>query len=282
MSHKKKKTWAVAILAAVLIAGTAAAANFAAMHKFKNFSNDVLSSWDGLVDQIYDTADGERPDYTALENAAEDLTDKFEYNKRFYGTLCRIYRMPCEETDYGKDFYNEILNRLEYFDSEWIEKAGLDDIHDEKVRAELLREVNDITDLLYIMSMKPGGDVEMMPDEQAQEFTRYAAKAAKPEKENLLKACSLDKEEELAGGKSMRLYSMKNPERFFPELQQMTEVLESDGLFIEYVSKDGKQVTLKYTDWGDCGIYVYDETTDTLFEIAGERHVIYHHLRGEE
>ena len=27
---------------------------------------------------------------------------------------------------------------------------------------------------------------------------------------------------------------------------------------------------------------IYDETTDTLFEIAGERHVIYHHLRGEE
>lgn len=282
MSHKKKKTWAVAILAAVLVAGAATVAHFAAMNNLKNFCDDVLSSWNSLTELIYDTADGEKPHYTVLENAAEDLTDKLECNKSFYGMLCRIYRMPCEETDYGKDFYNEILNRLEYFDSEWIEKAGLDDIHDEKVRAELLREVNDIADLLYIMSMKPGGDVEMMPDEQAQEFTRYAAKAAKPEKENLLKACNLDKEEELAGGKSMRLYSMKNPERFFPELQQMTEVLESDGLFIEYVSKDGKQVTLKYTDWGDCGIYVYDETTDTLFEIAGERHVIYHHLRGEE
>ena len=249
MSHKKKKTWAVAILAAVLVAGAATVAHFAAMNNLKNFCDDVLSSWNSLTELIYDTADGEKPHYTVLENAAEDLTDKLECNKSFYGMLCRIYRLPCEETDYGKDFYNEILNRFEYFDSKWIEKAGLDDIHDEKVRTELLREVNGITDLLYIMSMKPGSDVEMMSDEQAQEFTRYTAKAAKPEKENLLKACSLDKEE---------------------------------GLFIEYVSKDGKQITIKYTDWGDCEIYVYDETTDTFFEISGERRIIYHHLRGEE
>ena len=83
----------------------------------------------------------------------------------------------------------------------------------------------------------------------------------------------------------------------FGSLQESSEegsgiIYSQDGYIvtnyhvIESAIKDSSakiSVTLADSDETiEASIVVYDETTDTLFEIAGERHVIYHHLRGEE
>lgn len=90
---------------------------------------------------------------------------------------------------------------------------------------------------------------------------------SEPTKNSVLQYCSLNKSKRV-GSHTISTYTLENF-NLLPECKKIVEITAVDDiLYIQYHSKDGKEIILSYSDKGIVDLTIYDAATDKLTYIS--------------